>query len=426
MSNTLIGKVLSSLKRGSRDGRGRPHKPVLWLTVLNLMDRGYISENKIFYDAELVSEFKRIFPQYALADDLEQPSQPYFHLRSSEIWHHRVKEDAAVYYASLTTSGGGSKRIHESIEYAFLDPDIYEDLLVEENREKLQRAIVQLLQDEARGVEVSKRIGTLFHESFALSRPGVAAVLRQAGKTDGLKGLVEQLQEEEKLGKNWAKAVPAYARGSGFLHFNSTELTPLGMRVREHDPDLSLPATQWLMHYHLSASHGPGPRFWHELVRQMPEWPQPFGKGEVVAQIGQTTREESGTALKERGVETTATVFLGSYTKPDALGALGILSDEGEGYTVQSPDAPPLGVLAYALSHYWQGQMGIKHTCNMDDLSVPGGFGSLFFMGSFGVNRALRQMARQGLLELWMAAPPYQVTRPPTPDKLLEGIYAAE
>lgn len=195
--------------------------------------------------------------------------------------------------------------------------------------------------------------------------------------------------------------------------------------MREHDPSLSLPATQWLMHYHLSAPNGPGPRFWHDLVRNMPEWTQPFGKGEVVAQIEESTRQDSGADLKGRSVETTATVFLGSYTKSDGLGALDILSKDG-GYTVQSPETPPLGVLAYALSHYWEGRMGIKQTCNLDDLSTPGGFGSLFFMGAFGVNRALRQMARQGLLELWMAAPPYQVTRLPSPDKLLEGIYAAE
>ncbi|MCD0174452.1 DUF4007 family protein [Deinococcus sp. 14RED07] len=270
----------------------------------------------------------------------------------------------------------------------------------------------------------NKRIGNLFHESFTLSRPGIAAAIRQANGPNGLKGLVERLQEEEKLGKNWAKAVPAYARGCGLLEFGSTELTPLGMYVREHDPSLSLLATQWLMHYHLSAPHGPGPRFWHDLVRNIPEWTQPFDKAEVVAQIEESARQESGADLKERSVETTATVFLGSYTKADGLAALEIFSEDG-GYTVQSPDAPPVGVLSYALSHYWEGQLD-KQTCNMDELGAPGGFGSLFFMGSFEINRCLRQMARQGLLELWMAAPPYQVTRPPISALLLEGIYDSE
>ncbi|WP_165795208.1 DUF4007 family protein [Deinococcus koreensis] len=273
---------------------------------------------------------------------------------------------------------------------------------------------------------MSKRIGTLFHETFPLSRPGIAAVLRQANGKLSLKELIEILCEEENLGRNWAKAVPSYARACGLMEFGSTQLTSLGLHVQEHDPALSLPATLWLMHYHLCAPQGPGPRFWHDLIVRVPQVQQPFRKSDVVTEIERSVLAESGTTLKDRGVESTATIFLGSYTKSDALGPLELLSENGGEYAFETPDAPPTGVFAYALSHYWQSQLPSQQTCTMEDFSVPGGFGSLFSMGSFHVNRALRQLARQGVLELWMAAPPYQVTRPPTPEKLLEGIYAVE
>lgn len=206
------------------------------------------------------------------------------------------------------------------------------------------------------------------------------------------------------------------------MEFNSTKLTPLGEHVFQHDPGLSSPATQWLMHYHLSAPHGPGPRFWHELVLGMPHWGQPFGRPEVSAHIAQTT-SEAGADLKARSIDSTATVFLGSYTKSDALGPLGILTDGDAGHTVQTPDPPPLGALAYALAHYWEGRFGDMPAWHMDELSKPGEFGDLFFLSSFGVNRALRQLARKGILELWMAAPPFQVTRPPRSELLLKDIY---
>ncbi|MFC6593234.1 DUF4007 family protein [Deinococcus lacus] len=317
-------------------------------------------------------------------------------------------------------------RVERSIDYAYLQDDIYEALQSAETRSVLLRVLITLLRDEGRGVTVTKRLGTLFHESFALSRPGISAALRQTSEADSVKDLIERLYELENLGKNWAKAVPAYARGCGLIEFGSTDLTPLGEHMLAHDPDLHLPDTLWLMHYHLSAPHGPGPRFWHELVLRLPELGAEFGREAVIEQITQTTKAE-GADLKERGLATTATVFLGSYTKSDALGPLGILQEgEDTGYTSDFPDPPSAGVVGYALSHYWQAQMPGQQTVSLDTLSEPGGFASVMLMSSFSFNRALRQLAQRDVLQLWMAAPPYQVTRPPTPETLLEGLYVSE
>lgn len=421
----LISNILNSLNRKRGLGHTSPHKVLLWLATLDLMDRGYILENRIYFDNELIQVFTSLFNRYKVGKDLNQPSQPFFHLRSSGIWKHKVKPGEESYYANLTTSGGGSLRIERSIEFAYLDDDIYEALTQPETRAELRHALITLLQDENRGVTVSKRIGTLFHESFALSRPGIAAALRQVNEASSNKELVERLQEEENLGRNWAKAVPAYARGCGFLDFGSTNLTPLGEHVLAHDPDLHLPETLWLMHYHLSAPHGPGPRFWHELVLRLPELGDGFGREAVVAHINATTQAE-GAELKERGVASTATVFLGSYTKSDALGPLGILQESENGYTFDFPEPPSAGVVGYCLSHYWQGQLGVQQTCSLDTLSEPGNFASVMLLSSFDLNRALRQLAQRGVLELWMAAPPYQVSIPSKPEALLEGIYVAE
>ena len=179
------------------------------------------------------------------------------------------------------------------------------------------------------------------------------------------------------------------------------------------------------MHYHLSAPHGPGPRFWHELVLRLPELGDGFGRQEVAAQITTTTQAE-GAELKERGVTSTATVFLGSYTKSDALGPLGILQETAEGYTFDFPEAPSAAVVGYALAHYWQGKHAEQQTLLLDALTEPGGFANVMLLSSFDLNRALRQLAQRGVLNLWMAAPPYQVTGLPQPEALLESLYVAE
>ena len=247
----------------------------------------------------------------------------------------------------------------------------------------------------------------------------MAAILANAGLSP------EEMREATNLGTIYIESMPRYARACGLMEFGSTKLTPLGEHVLTHDPDLHLPETLWLMHYHLSAPHGPGPRFWHELVLRLPELGDGFGREAVVAQIAETTKAE-GADLKERGVVSTATVFLGSYTKSDALGPLGILQESENGYTFDFPEPPSAGVVGYCLSHYWQGQLGVQQTCSLDTLSEPGNFANVMLLSSFDFNRALRQLAQRGVLELWMAAPPYQVSIPSKPEALLEGIYVAE
>ncbi|SEJ90388.1 Protein of unknown function [Deinococcus reticulitermitis] len=263
------------------------------------------------------------------------------------------------------------------------------------------------------------RVGVTFHRTFPLNRPGISAILNNSeGKTTK-----SDYRENTHLGTIYIEAMPHYARACGLMEFGSTKLTPLGQHVLAHDPSLSLPATQWLMHYHLSAPHGPGPRFWHDLTVRLPELGSSFGGTELTEEVGRSLEAEQGRTLAERSLRTCATVYAGTYTKSDGLGTLNLLQEAGDRYSLGDPEPVPSGVLAYALAHYWEGQYGSVQTRNLSDLSEPGGFGSLFFLSQFALNRALRGLAGQGVLELWLQAPPHQVTRPPTPAALLDGIY---
>jgi putative restriction endonuclease len=52
---------LYSLRRDKRDDHERPHKPVLLLSIIDLLDRGVIRENAVPFSDELVAMFKRYF-----------------------------------------------------------------------------------------------------------------------------------------------------------------------------------------------------------------------------------------------------------------------------------------------------------------------------------------------------------------------------
>lgn len=283
---------------------------------------------------------------------------------------------------------------------------------------------MEVLDSEQRIVALSStRSGTMFHESFSLNRPAIALTIQSIGCGESEETLFSLLRESTNLGNNYVKAMPRYATCCGLREAGKNQLTPLGEHVLAHDASLSLPATQWLMHYHLSAPHGPGPRFWHDLTVRLPELGSSFGGAELTEEVGRSVQAEQGRTLADRSLRTCATIYAGTYTKAEGLGALGVLKEAEGVYRLDDPQPVPPGVLAYALAHYWEGKFGQMRTRNLSDFSEPGGFGSLFFLSQFALNRALRRLVSRGVLELWLQAPPHQVTQPPAPATLLEGIY---
>ena len=277
------------------------------------------------------------------------------------------------------------------------------------------------------------RLKTMFHESFALSRPSVAQVIEIALGSSS-KPNSELLREQTTLGSNYVKAMPRYAVGAGLLEEKTNHLTPLGETVLEHDPDLNHPATLWLLHYHLSAPKGPGPAFWHYLVTEVLHVGEQLERARI-RELLNTFLRQNGTELAPKSLSSTTSIFTGTYTKSDALGKLGVLtsdSDNDEGNTkvaelktfvVQEADAPPVFALGYALAHFWEQQIGALRT-DLSELYKPGGFAGLFFLGSYQLNAALRELQREGFLELEQIAPPHQIVKQwSNKEAFLERLY---
>ena len=192
-----------------------------------------------------------------------------------------------------------------------------------------------------------ERIDTTFHETFALNAPAVAAILRVSDEHEG-DVTPEIVRAETQLGPNYVKAMPRYARGCGLLEISSYRLTPFGRAAFENDPNLTRPETLWLMHYHLSAPHGPGPCFWNHLIARHVRIGHTLSRANVSEVIGRFLKESATKTLGTRTLQSTATAFLGTYAKSDGLGKLGLIEDESGSYTVRQPQTPPVWVLACA------------------------------------------------------------------------------
>lgn len=254
-----------------------------------------------------------------------------------------------------------------------------------------------------------KRIGLAFSESFSLSRPSVMQVLSIVAQIPQGASLGTVLKERTSLGKNYVKSMPQYAKGSGLLGFNN-RLTPFGHYVLAHDPLLEQRGTQWLMHYYMSAPHGPGPAFWHELVCRFFYVGHEFSKTQLERHVTAFVKQAESRELVERTIRSAVTVFVGTYLKPDGLGKLGILSEVSKDcYRVNEVSTPPPTAAACALLDYWAAHFEGRLTISLDTLVAPDGFVRLFMMGRQDLNEVLRALQGEHYVEVYRSVLPEQV-----------------
>lgn len=278
------------------------------------------------------------------------------------------------------------------------------------------------------GHERESRIGLTFHRTFSLNTPSISKILNLSYKVDGQIKTVREIEESTGLGSVYVNAMPQYARACGLMEMGGYRLTPFGELVCRQDLHLMHQDTLWLMHYHLSAPHGPGPAFWTHLVTKF----LPFGKDVCGADVAQEiARFQESQAhnvnVKDRAVRSTATVFLGTYTKSDGLGRLGLIktvSGRSGFVRVSESQSAPVDVVAVALADYWAAHFGEQITVSLDELARDDGFARVMWMSNRQLDEVLMSLKRENIVDLYRVAPPYQVVRRwSNNDELLARLY---
>jgi putative restriction endonuclease len=79
-------KKIQKLRRDSKFG-GAPHKPVLLLSIIELIDENVIYSNRIYITAQLVAKFKDIWNLLVTIRHQPTFALPFFHMRSEGFWH---------------------------------------------------------------------------------------------------------------------------------------------------------------------------------------------------------------------------------------------------------------------------------------------------------------------------------------------------
>ncbi len=126
-------------------GSPAPHKAVLLISVINLLETGVIRENKIFITPELVARFKDNWQCFVTSNRFTPNfSLPFYHLKSEKkLWSLRTIPGIEKFLTSSHSIKSFSA-LKNAVDYAFLTDDFYQYLQSPKNRAQAIKEISKI------------------------------------------------------------------------------------------------------------------------------------------------------------------------------------------------------------------------------------------------------------------------------------------
>jgi len=87
VTNTSYVDTFRNLSTGVQNGKKLPHKAVLLLSILNLVDNGTISENIIHLDKTIANSFASTWGDYLHNNKIPSVWVPFWYMKSEPFWH---------------------------------------------------------------------------------------------------------------------------------------------------------------------------------------------------------------------------------------------------------------------------------------------------------------------------------------------------
>lgn len=166
MTERTLGFYLEAFEKMNRAvmrGVKAPHKPLLLLAILHLIQRRFIVTNQILLSDELITEFKRLWLYYIgcqegggtvmIAEGLEMDvprsypfkcsiENPFFHMQHEPFWrlvqNDNVPKEGRKFYTSI-------KSLRLYYAYAEMDEDLFELMLEKDSSEEITHKLEEFL-----------------------------------------------------------------------------------------------------------------------------------------------------------------------------------------------------------------------------------------------------------------------------------------
>ncbi|MDZ8134554.1 MAG: hypothetical protein RM049_04535 [Nostoc sp. DedQUE04] len=146
--------VSSSRKRGNAQ-----YKPILLLSVIDLIARGIIITNEVSVSDELIQTFERYWNVIGSPSYKGGLHYPFFHLQNEGFWYLKFKPEFNGLQPKTLN------KLKEAVEYAYLDNELFNFLQDEFCRKELIDALVAaFFFDNENDIEVILQINQTFQD----------------------------------------------------------------------------------------------------------------------------------------------------------------------------------------------------------------------------------------------------------------------
>lgn len=105
-------------------GNTSPHKICMLFAVMDLVADGVIQWNVFYFNDTLKNRFAWHFERLRKSGDSLNAVNPFFYLRSSQFWHHHLRDGREDEYEKINTPSESS--IHATIEHVSVDAELFE------------------------------------------------------------------------------------------------------------------------------------------------------------------------------------------------------------------------------------------------------------------------------------------------------------
>jgi putative restriction endonuclease len=130
----------ANLRIDRSHGRPAPHKPILLLSIIELIERHVIYTNEIELTPEIVSTFLNYW-NALYPDQRGIVALPFFHLMSDGFWHLLPNEGYEKSF-KLIRQIKSSYQIRDMVKYAYFDNELFELLSDDKKRTMFRRVII--------------------------------------------------------------------------------------------------------------------------------------------------------------------------------------------------------------------------------------------------------------------------------------------
>ncbi|PHJ59052.1 HNH endonuclease [Nostoc linckia z18] len=157
--------------RVSRSSGIAPNKPILLLSIIELISQGEIRRNQVPLSAELIATF---FKLWSHLEPVRKPDigQPFFYLRNDGFWHFQPNlgfELTVTSKAKIVTPGA----IRQAVEYAYLDDELWQILQNPQERSILTHVLIDSwFSDKTQDIEQLLQVNAFAELQNQLQRSG--------------------------------------------------------------------------------------------------------------------------------------------------------------------------------------------------------------------------------------------------------------